>query len=232
MLEQRRSKVVKAAGLIFGVLVISLVYFLFFNTGLNVVSDPNSFNRVIVMNESQHRIREVSVSFLSGDQKNVVQKIPYLDPHQSVAIDLLPSYAVNGSFVIQASAPFHLTKQIVIEAQSAQVDNANVSFTFTFPTLTYTGKETIVLVTACNNESFALDLQAELSSFVPALPLTPAPQAWSIDPDACEDLELPFIATQAGDNLSFKIRVFTPTRVLAEKGVSMDVLSTDVNGGN
>ncbi len=232
MLEQRRSKVIKAAALLFGVLGLSLIYLLFFNTGLEIVTDPeNPSTHVAILNTSQHRIREVSVAFLVGEQKVVVQTIPTLDPSQSVSIPLPPEYAYNGSFTLQATAPYHLTRQISIAAQSAKVDNANVAFTFSFPTIGFVDEPVLVSITGCSYENFPLDLKAELSDFTQeGFSSTPA-MDWIIPPAACSNVELTYLPVSPVEDLSFKIRVFTPTRVLAEKGANMEILPMiDGNG--
>lgn len=232
MLEQRRSKVIKAAALLFGVLGLSLIYLLFFNTGLEIVTDPdNPSTHVAVLNTSQHRIREVSVAFLVGDQKVVVQTIPALDPSQSVSIPLPPEYAFNGSFTLQATAPYHLTRQISIAAQSAKVDNANVAFTFSFPTIGFVDEPVLVSITGCSYENFPLDLKAELSDFTQEGFSSTLAKDWVIPPAACSDVELAYVPISPVEDLSFKIRVFTPTRVLAEKGANMEILPMiDGNG--
>lgn len=226
MLEQRRSKVLKAAALLFGVLGLSLIYLLFFNTGLEIVSDPqNPSTHVAITNTSQHRIREVSVSFLVGNQKIVVQTIPTLDPSQTVSISLSPEYESNGSFTLQATAPYHLTRQISIAAQSAMVDNANVAFTFSFPTIGFVNDPVLVSITGCSYEDFPLVMKAELADFTEEGIVSPA-KDWTIPPAACSDVELAYTPISPVEDLSFKIRVFTPTRVLAEKGAMMEILST------
>jgi hypothetical protein len=231
MLEQRRAKVIKAAALLFGVLGVSLIYLLFFNTGLEIVSDPdNPSTHVAIFNSSQHRIREVSVAFLVQEQKIVVETIPLLDPSQTVSIPLPPEYAYNGSFTLQASAPYHLTRQISIAAQSAKVDNANVSFTFSFPTLGFVGQSSSVLIEGCSYENFPLDFKAELTDFSQGELVAPS-EDWVIPPSSCSEVVLEFIPVAATDDLSFKIRVFTPTRVLAEKDAMITIQSLDENGG-
>jgi len=232
MLEKRREKVIKAAALLFGVLGLSLIYLLFFNTGLEIVSDPqNPTTHVLILNNSQHRIREVSVSFLVGNQKIVVQTIPSLDPSQTVSIPLSPEYASNGAFTLQATAPYHLTRQISIASQSAKVDNANVAFTFSFPTIGFVDEPVVVSITACSYENFPLDLKAELSDFTNEAGISTPASDWTIPPAECSDLELSYTPISPLEDLSFKIRVFTPTRVLAEKGASMEIIQNDVNGG-
>jgi hypothetical protein len=232
MLEQRRAKVIKAATLLFGVLGLSLIYLLFFNTGLEIVSDPqNPSTHVLVLNTSQHRIRDVSVAFLVGDQKVVVQTISTLNPSQFVSIPLLPEHAYNGAFTLQASAPYHLTRQISIAAQSTKVDNANVAFTFSFPTIGFVDAPVIVSVTGCSYEDFPLELKAELSDFTAEGFVDTPAQDWIVPPAGCSDVELTYTPAFPVEDLSFKIRVFTPTRVLAEKGAGMQIIQTDANGG-
>ncbi|MEK6970533.1 MAG: hypothetical protein AABW68_02450, partial [archaeon] len=136
----------------------------------------------------------------------------------------------NGTYTLQASAPYHLTRQISVAAQSARVDNANVSFTFSFPTIGFVGEPVIVAVSGCSYEDFPLTLNAELADFSAEGYDSPPPEPWTIPAGSCSDAELVFTPPAVAEDLSFKIRVFTPTRVLAEKGGLMEILPSEEDG--
>jgi hypothetical protein len=232
MLEQRRARVMKAGSFIFGVLGISLVYFLFFNMGLELFPDPdNSLTRVVVRNDSQHRIREISVSFMVNQEKKEAQSISFLDPQQEQSIFLDPQYASTDSFVVQVSAPFHLSKQIVVASEKAILENANVQFTFVTPSIAYVNQSTQLQVKVCNNELYSLPLQTQLVALEEGSVTLPPAQEWSFPPLECEVVSILVTPLEESPDLSFKIRVFTPSTVLAERVVSMQVISNSSNTG-
>ncbi|MEK6902881.1 MAG: hypothetical protein AABX02_04835, partial [archaeon] len=216
MLEARRSKVIKVIGVIALVFGVSLIYFLFFNTGLMLTPDPSDQGgKVIVSNTSVHLIRDISVHFMVNNQKVEAEIIPVLAPNETHSVSLLEQYISDGKFVVQVSAPYHLTQQVIIQARSDQVNNADVSFTFQYPSLAIVNQPVDVEVGACNAELFALDVKVAIDLPPELTPVSPVD--WVIPSNNCVSLPLTFIPTLVTDDLSFKIRVFTPTRVLVEK---------------
>lgn len=226
MLEARRSKVMKVIGVITLVFGLSLFYFLFFNTGLGLTPDPSDQGgKVIVSNTSVHLIRDISVQFIVNNQIIEAEKIAVLAPGETRTVELSDQYASDGKFIVQVAAPYHLSQQVVIQARSNQVDNANVSFTFQYPSIGVANESIDVEVGACNNESFPLTVKVLLdlpSSIVP-VPV----QDWIIPADECASTTLSFVSSFASDDLSFKIRVFTPTHVLVEKVHHLQILAEE-----
>lgn len=231
MLEARRSKVIKVIAVIALVFGLSLIYFLFFNTGLSLTPDPSDQGgKVIVANTSVHLIRDISVHFIVNNQLIEVEKITVLAPGESHYVELLDQYIWDGKYVIQVSAPYHLSQQVIVQARSNQVDNANVSFTFQYPSIGLVDQPIDVEVGACNNESFSLDVKVSLelpSDFALFVPVD-----WQIPEHDCSSTILSFIPLAPTDDLSFKIRVFTPTRVLVEKLHHLEIIAEETSDVN
>ena len=226
MLEARRSKVMKVIAVIALVFGLSLFYFFFFNTGLGLTPDPsNQGGKVIVSNTSIHLIRDISVQFIVNNQLIEAQKIAVLAPGEMQMVPLDNQYVSDGKFIVQVSAPYHLSQQVVIQALSDQVDNANVSFTFQYPSIGIVNGPIDIEVGACNNESFPVNVMVALE-----LPsdLVPVPaNDWIIPSEECASTILSFTPLSATEDLSFKIRVFTPTRVLVEKDHHLQIIADE-----
>ncbi|MFH0970899.1 MAG: hypothetical protein V1776_05615 [Candidatus Diapherotrites archaeon] len=226
MLEKRRARVMKVATILFVVLGVSLVYFLFFNTGLQVAPDPDdSFGHVIIWNDSKHRIQNVSVGYVVDDTIIEIEKILFLDPDQIVKIQLDEKYVSHDAHIIHVSAPLHLSRQISIFTKKAVEDNANVQFTFVIPTAAYALDSTVIELRVCNGENFPLDLMGSFDGLSSTDANIPTVLSWSFPPNGCDSVLLPITPLHGPGTLSFKIRVFSSTRTFAERDVLMDILS-------
>lgn len=218
MLEARRTKVLRA---MVGVLIVfgaSLIYFLFFNTGLELVSDPSDqYGKVIVSNASVHLIRSIDLSYLKNGTLVKIETIPALNPGEHHVVLLKPEFVDQGKFTIQVSAPFHLGKQVLIDARSLDPGVINARYSFQYPTLGIVGMPVISTVDACNDETFPLDASVSLQFVSPVSESTPSSLPLFIPPNSCASTSIAFTPQAAYSTLSFKIRVSTPTSVLVEK---------------
>ncbi len=229
----RRSHVFRVMIAMYAVFGFALIYFLFFNTGLMIALSPQgSGNEVLVLNDSVHAIRDVSIVYVKDGQRQAVEVIPLLLPRESKSIVLTPDMVdASNQVELQAMAPFHLTTRALIPVGNPSQDNGQVTFQFSYPALGYVNQPIEVIVSGCNTSSSPQQLQLamELSSH-PAW--TPSPVDWSIPANDCSSTDISFTPTALAANLPIKIRVLTAWRTLGEGQHRLDVIafpSTDTN---
>lgn len=225
MLELRRKRVLHVMGGVLLVFGVFLLYFLFFNSGLQMAADPAMPTQFItVSNDSVHQIRDISVSYVKAGKTIEIEKISKLNPSESRVVPLNPEFVEKGAFTLQVSAPFHLGKQIAIDARTLDPSAANISFSFQYPSIGIVGQPVRASVDVCNNELFAIS--ATLALFVqdPSLASDPFPVPMLLSPRSCANADISFMPAAAAPTLSFKIRVSTPSSVLVEKVHTMEIV--------
>lgn len=226
MLELRRKRALRAMGGVLLVFSVSLAYFLFFNSGLQIASNTLSPNgSVVVSNDSVHQIRDISVSYVKDGKIIEIEKISKLNPRETHEISLAPEFVDQGAFTLQISAPFHLGKQIVVDARALDPGAANISFSFQYPTIGIVGQSVSASVDACNNELFAISANLALLVQDPTLASDPVSVPMFLSPNSCTNAIISFTPNAAAPTLSFKIRVSTPSSVLVEKVHTMEIVS-------
>ena len=161
MQDERRHRVFRAMALVYLLLGISLVYFLFFNSGLSVRAQTSAEgeNSILVSNHSVHAIRDVDVGFVKSNVHTTVQKIPLMNPNQEMLTSIKPEWAENGRTLMQASAPFHLSAQTYISSQSSGEDVPNATFSFSFDSIGFVGKEYGIFIEGCSQEAETIPLR-------------------------------------------------------------------------
>jgi hypothetical protein len=212
----RRQHVFRVMLVIYGVFGISLLYFLFFNTGLSLAPATSADGGVVtVTNTSSHAIRDIVVEFSKGGVHASVAKIPLLLPRESKQFPLTPAMAnENGQIELFASAPFHLAVHSIIDAGQSSADVLS-SFQFSYPDIGYVNEPVETGVNGCNTSDVALALKVGLE--LPADPaMNPPALDWAIPANDCASTSLSFVSPIPEENLLLKIRVFTPWRTLGE----------------
>ncbi len=223
MNEIRRKKVMKVMVVVLLVFGGSLIYFLFFNSGLEVLPDPSDQSgRVIIANRSVHTIREISVSYVVQGQKIPISTIPELRPNNEFPIPLDSKFVDEGKFVIHASAPYHLSRQLAIQAQSNTTPR--ISFSFEFPSIATQHNSVSVEVSGCNQDDLGIILQASLEMSSVSEGVNPPTKSWGLPPNECGSTQLVFTPLVASETLSFKIKVSSPSLMLVERTFMIEVL--------
>ena len=224
-LNVRRSHVVRVMVVVYAVFGFSLLYFLFFNTGLklNPVSDAQG-GQIVVLNDSVHAIRDITVVYLKNNLQNPIGEIQLLLPHESKTFPLLPEMAdPNGSIMVLASAPFHLSTRSIVNTGN-QGEGLLSSFQFSYPEFGYVGEPIEAVVNGCNTGSAPLALSVGLE--IAAHPeWQPEVMDWSVSPNDCSSTQISFTATEPVSDLLIKIRVFSPWRTLGEGVHSVNILA-------
>lgn len=120
-MDARKVRVVRFFALIYIVFGASVLYLLYFNTGISLGGSADTATGVFhitVKNSSIHLIRDLNVFVLdaNGFEKNILS-INALKPGEEKRIDLYESHAVEGVISLIAKAPFHLQVLKKIEIQ-------------------------------------------------------------------------------------------------------------------
>ncbi len=234
MNELRRQKITKVMAIVLVAFGGSLLYFLFFNSGLNVLSDPSDpVGHVLVLNDSVHAIRSITFSYLVGNKKMGERGIDILLPRESESIELDSRFIENGSYTLQVSAPYHLSRQIVVQAGSLSQVVPAISVTLEVDPVGTQNKPVSIRLSGKSLDSLSLVVSASLELGDSSWGVNPPVSEWGLSPDGESSVVLSFTPLVARENLSFKIRVFTPSNVLVEREYSILVLpNVDVNTMN
>ena len=160
-----------------------------------------------------------------------MEKILLLNPKEDHTIALNSEWVSDGKFVIQVDAPYHLSRQVVIQAKSDVLNNPRTSFSFAYDSAARAGQVFGVTVKGCNLELAPITLKTGLF-FAPETGISDTPiETWSIPPGACGEVPLSFVPISPVENLTFKIRVLSGSNTLAELPASVPVLpALDTNG--
>ncbi len=229
MNDARRQKVLKVMLVVLLAFGGSLFYFLFFNSGLSLSPDPSDqAGRVVVLNDSVHAIHNITFSYLVQGEAVGHQTIAVLLPRESQTIALDSHFQDGSRYLVQVSAPYHLSRQLTIQTSSQVNTTPALSITFEVPEL------------ATQNNSFSIQLLGRNLDPIPRVVSVaflwdnpssgenPPVQEWGLPPNGEGSLALSATPLSSGENLSFKIKVFTPSNVLVERAYSLLVLP-DVN---
>lgn len=209
----------------------SLVYFLFFNTGLNLVPDPSDpTGKVLVVNDSVHAIRNVTLSYRVSTREVGSQLIDILLPSEALSVELDPHYLENDSFTLHVSAPYHLSRELVVPAGTAGSATPALSATIEVDPVGTQHKPVFVRLSGRSKDSLSHVVSVSLEINDPSWGANPPVQDWGISPESDSSVSLSFIPLVARQDLSFKIRVFTSSDVLIEREYIVLVLpGTDSN---
>ncbi len=230
MNEARRKKIVKVMAVVLVAFGGSLLYFLFFNSGLNIVPDPADQRSVLVVNDSVHAIRDITFVYQIGNEHAGAQTIDILLPHESTSIKLDTHYIENNAYTLEVSAPYHLSRRLIVQAGPNTNAIPAISVTLEIDPVGTQNKPVIVRLTGKSLDVLSHLVNVSLELTDPASGITPPVSEWGLSPDGESSTTLSFTPIVASDNLSFKIRVFTPSNVLVEREYSILVLpDTDVN---
>lgn len=231
MNELRRQKIMKVMAVVLLAFGGSLVYFLFFNTGLNVVPDPsNPTEKILVVNDSVHAIRHVTLSYRVSNQEVGAQSIDILLPSESRAVELDPHFVENNAYTVHVSAPYHLSRELVVPAGVSSSATPALSATIEVDPVGTQHKPVSVRLSGRSKDSLSHVVSVSLELNDPAWGENPPVQEWGISPDGDSTVSLSFIPLVARQDLSFKIRVFTSSDVLIEHEYTVLVLpGTDSN---
>ena len=222
--EEKRKRVLRVMVILYAVFGLAIVYFFFFNTGLSLVPDPaNQEGIVNIRNDSVHVIKDISISYLKQGQKIELQSISELYPRSQISIPLLPEYADEGWIVVQASAPYHLSQQIVIAARANEIP-PKVLLTFSYPDFGFVDVPVESTIRACNQENFSVPLTVDMRLSDNEVSPNPPPQSWSVEPGECASVALSFTPTREAEDLSFNIRVLNESLVIVEQTHVMSIL--------
>jgi hypothetical protein len=214
----RRSHVVRVMIAVYAVFGFALIYFLFFNTGLQLTASPDrGSDSVVLVNDSVHAIRDISVVYVKAGQREALENVALLLPGESKTLELNPGMVESstGYIELQVMAPFHLTTRAVVPVGNPSTDDGQITFQFSYPSIGYVGQSVEAIVTGCNTSATAQRLQVAME--LPAhAEWSPSPVDWSIPPNDCASTPIAFIPDAAEENLLIKIRVLTAWRVLGE----------------
>lgn len=210
----------------------SLLYFLFFNTGLNLIPDSTDpTGKVLVVNDSVHAIRDITFSYRVSNQGVGAQSIDILLPSESRAIELDSRFVENDSYTIYVSAPYHLSRELVLPAGTLGSATPALSATIEVDPVGTQNKPISVRLTGRSKDSFSHVVSVSLELTDSAWGENPPVQDWGVSPQADSTVSLSFTPLVARQDLSFKIRVFTSSDVLIEREFTVVVLpSADTNG--
>ncbi|MDP2667012.1 MAG: hypothetical protein Q8P05_05940 [Candidatus Diapherotrites archaeon] len=229
--EDRRKRVVRVMIVLYLVFGLALLYFFSFNTGLSLHPDPTNQDGIVtIRNESVHLIRDIQIVYVKAGEKIPLHHIPSLQPEDQIPVLLLPEYADQGFIVLEASAPYHLSQQLVIAARANQVP-PNVLLTFSYPDFGFVDVPVEPVVRACNQENFPIPLRVELRLSDSSIAPNPSPQSWTIQPGTCASVTLPFTPSSEAKDLSLNIRVLNQTLVIVEQAHVLDIFLVE-NGAN
>lgn len=203
----------------------SLLYFLFFNSGLNISPDPSDqVGKVIVSNDSVHAIRDVNVSYLLSGKKVGGEWIDVLLPRETRTIEMDPHFLVDGKYVVQVSAPYHLSKQVVVQALTNTNAPPAISVTFEVSSVGTQFEPVSIRLLGRSLDSLSHVVNASLELSDPSSGENPPVVEWGVSPDVESSITLSFTPLTAREDLSFKIKVFTPSNVLVEREYTMLVV--------
>lgn len=224
MNEVRRQKIVKVMAVVLVAFGGSLLYFLFFNSGLNIVPAPADQRSVLVVNDSVHAIRDITFVYQVGNQHLGAQTIDILLPHESVSMLLDPHFVDNGAYTLEVSAPYHLSRRLVVQAGQNTNDIPAISVTLEIDPVGTQNKPVIIRLTGKSLDALPHLVNVSLELTDVESGITPPVSEWGLSPEGESSIILSFTPVVAIDDLSFKIRVFTPSLVLVEREYSMLVL--------
>lgn len=203
----------------------SLLYFLFFNSGLALVSDPSDqAGHILILNDSVHSIHDITLSYIVGGQETGEQTIGVLLPRESYSITLDDHYLDAGKYIIKASAPYHLSRQIIIQTSSNTNPIPALSITFEVPNLGTQNHPVTINLIGRNLDPVPHVVSVSFEWSSSSSGVNPPIQEWGLPPNGEGSLSLSATPLRGDQNLSFKIKVFTPSNVLVERGYSILVL--------
>ena len=128
------------------------------------------------------------------------------------------------------SAPYHLSRQIVVLAGTFGNAIPAISVTLEVDPLGTQNKPVFVRLTGKSLDAVSHMVSASLELDNPAWGVNPPISEWGLSPDGESSVLLTFTPLVSRENLSFKIRVFTPSNVLVKREYSILVLpDPDVN---
>jgi hypothetical protein len=212
---------------------LSLIYFLFFTSGLSIVPDPlTPTSRVLVVNDSVHAIRDVTLYYVWDDKLVKAGTVPLLHPGEEKPVLVDTSFARGGKVVLQASAPFHVDYRLVLLVQNPD-DSPPLSFSFSLPDIGFVGEPVEVLVEICNSDALGVTLRPELEFSDDSLIGSQETGEFVAKGGSCKEKILTFVPLMESQDLSFNIRVFRDEQVVAVQDHKMQILmlSNDEESG-
>jgi len=225
MNDARRQKVLKVMAVVLIAFGGSLLYFLFFNSGLTLSPDPtNQAGRVIVLNDSVHAIHNVTFSYLVQGKVADSQAIDVLLPRESKLIDLDPHFQDGSSFFVYVSAPYHLSRQLTIQTSSPVNTIPALSITFQVPDVATQNTPISIQLSGRNLDPIPRVVSVSFEWDSPSFGNNPPIQEWVLPANGESTLNVSATPLSSGEDLSFKIKVFTPSNVLVERDYIVTVL--------
>lgn len=221
----RRANVFRVMLVVYGVFGIALIYFLFFNSGLTIALAPESDgSTILVVNDSVHAIRDVSIVYVKGGEKHAIEVVPLLLPREFKTIALAPTMADNtGQVELQVMAPFHLSSRALIPVGNPTPDDGQITFQFSYPPVGYVGELVEVIASGCNTASSPQQLQLAME-LATQPQWIPSPVDWTIPANDCSSTSIGFTPTSTIETLPIKIRVLTAWRTLGEGVHTIEVI--------
>jgi hypothetical protein len=225
MNDARRQKVLKVMAVVLVAFGGSLVYFLFFNSGLTLSPDPaNQAGRVIVLNDSVHAIHDVTFSYVVQGKLVGSQTFDVLLPRESKLIDLDTHFQDGPSYTVYVSAPYHLSRQLTIQTGSPANTTPALSITFEVPEIATQNNPVSIQLSGRNLDPIAGVVRVAWEWDSPSFGENPPIEEWGLPPNGESALTISSTPLSSGDDLSFKIKVFTPSTVLVERSYTLNVL--------
>lgn len=225
MLEHQRIRVLRTMTVVYFAFGLSLMYFLFFTSGLSIVPDPLTPNsRVLVVNDSVHAIRDVTLYYVNDGSFSKAGSIPLLKPNEEKPILIDTSFARGGKLVLQASAPFHADYRLVLLVQNPS-DVLPLSFSFTMPDIGFVNDSVDILVRICNSDVLGVALSPEINFVDPSLVGSLEVSDFVASGGSCKEKILGFVPLSETSDLSFNIQVFRGEDVVAVQNHRMQILN-------
>ena len=225
MNDARRQKILKVMAVVLVAFGGSLFYFLFFNSGLALAPDPtDQAGHVLVMNDSVHAIHNITFSYLVEGKESGAQSVSVLLPRESVSMSLDNHYLDGSNYLVQVRAPYHISRQINIQTSNNIDMIPALSISFESPSFATQNNPVLINLIARNLDPIPRDVRASFDWTIPSSGENPPVQEWGLPPNGEGSLALSATPFVASDNLSFKIKVFTPSNVLVEREYSLQVL--------
>ncbi len=229
MNDARRQKVLKVMAVVLVAFGGSLLYFLFFNSGLSLSPDPtNQAGRVIVLNDSVHAIHDVTFSYVVQGRVVSSQTIDVLLPRESKLIDLDSHFQDGSSYLVRVTAPYHLSRQLTIQTSSPVNTIPALSITFEVPDVATQNTPISIQLSGRNLDPIPRVVSVAFEWDSPSFGENPPILEWGLPSNGESTLNVSATPLSSGEDLSFKIKVFTPSNVLVERAYPITVLP-DVN---
>ena len=233
MVFARKEQVIKVIILVYVVFGASILYFLFFNAGLDIVTTAQTNNSTVrVVNNSVHAIRDITVAYVKGDVLTAIETIPILKPKEFREYPISSEWVSGGRVILQASAPFHLTKQSIINNIAGGVTNANITFQLSYSDTGFVGSPVEIDIIGNSQEDHPIPLKAELTFLNDSNLVSPRVKDWVIAPGNDNNVSFSFTPQTRDENLSIKIRVFSEWNTFLEREIVMGIIPNPVQGGN